>query len=71
MKTLSVSVCASVWLYLCVHILVHIYIYTMKVRERGGSVVRESVGLKSGNQWDFPMQEIELERDLLEHVCLI
>lgn len=71
MKTLSVSVCASVWLYLCVHILVHIYIYTMKVRERGGSVVRESVGLKSGNQWDFPMQEIELERDLQEHVCLI
>lgn len=71
MKTLSVSVCASVWLYLCMHILVHIYIYTMKVRERGGSVVRESVGLKSGNQWDFPMQEIELERDLQEHVCLI
>lgn len=73
MKTLSVSLCASVWLYLCVHILVHIYIYiyTMKVRERGGSVVRESVGLKSGNQWDFPMQEIELERDLQEHVCLI
>lgn len=49
----------------------YIYIYTMKVRERGGSVVRESVGLKSGNQWDFPMQEIELERDLQEHVCLI
>lgn len=69
MKTLSVSVCASVWLYLCVHILVHIY--TVKVRERGGSVVRESVGLKSGNQWDFPMQEMELERDLQEHVCLI
>lgn len=47
------------------------YIYTVKVRERGGSVVRESMGLKSGNQWDFPMQEMELERDLQEHVCLI
>lgn len=63
--------CICVALSVRAHTSTYIYIYTMKVRERGGSVVRESVGLKSGNQWDFPMQEIELERDLQEHVCLI
>lgn len=65
------SLCICVALSVRAHTSTYIYIYTMKVRERGGSVVRESVGLKSGNQWDFPMQEIELERDLQEHVCLI
>lgn len=73
MKTLSVSVCASVWLYLCVPILVHIYIYNEGKRKRGKCCERIS-GIKKWESVGFPNArdaQTELERDLQEHVCLI
>lgn len=55
MKTLSVSLCASVWLYLCVHILVHIYIYIYNEgkRKRGKCCERIS-GVKKWESVGFP-----------------